>query len=221
MQFFLLQPDGLLFGTKWAYAEKAGEPTYANGPVCPVCGDPVGGKIWLPPQEIRISSSKPAKWGDFLWGSFFPIMISGRARQLYEAEGLTGITSFEPPAEVVRVGKRPSGDIPPELPDYYLVRIIWNGANLDDVASEAVRYERDCSYHKGGVRQLRGVYFEEASWQGDDIFIARGLAGVVVISERMKDLIVENDLTNVTIIPAEEYAYDEYRAGLWYRLGES
>ena len=73
-------------------------------------------------------------------------MVSGRFKALYEAEGLTGIDYFHPPAEIVRVGTRKTGDLPPSLPDYHLVEIKWNGANLDDTASEIARTRVECAF---------------------------------------------------------------------------
>jgi len=97
MNFYVLEPDGgLLFGTKWAYADQMDPVRRGEGDDCPVCGGPIGGLRWLPPHRIKLSSAKPEKWGDILWGAGFLLMVSDRFKMIYEAEGLTGITVFHP-----------------------------------------------------------------------------------------------------------------------------
>ncbi len=216
MRFYVLEPDGMLFGTKWAYGEDMDPVILGEAPKCPKCGRAVGLLEWLPPHRVKVSSAKPEKWGDFLWGTFFPFMVSERFKTIYEREGLTGIEVFYPPAEVVRVGRRRTGDIPAGMPAYHLVKIPWGRANMDDAASEVERKPWSCAYCRGSVIRYERIVIEPGSWQGDDLFIARGLSGVVLASERFKEVVESYGLTNVWLIPSERYAYDEKRPGLWY-----
>ena len=219
-RFYVLEPaDRILFGTRWAYAEPVGSCEFGDVPQhCPVCGTPIGSLEWLPPHRIKLSSAKPEKWGDFLWGAGFLLMVSHRFKKAYEAEGLTGIEKFYPPAEIRRVGRRKTGDLPPDLPTYYLVQIRWGAANLDDQASGVERYpsKSNCAYCRDGIRRLERVVIEPDSWDGSDIFIPRGLEGTILVSERFKQVVEAYGLRNALFIPAERYAYDERRPGLWY-----
>lgn len=220
MDFYVLKPEGgIRFGTKWAYADQI-DPVYrGEAHRCPVCGGPVTGLSWLPPHRIKLSSAKPEKWGDFLWGAGFLLMVSDRFKRIYEAEALTGITIFHPPAEIVRVGKRKTGDLPSSRPQYHLIEIMWNGANQDDIASALVR-ERPvkCSYCRVGgfPRRQEGVVIDEESWTGVDIFTPRGAPARVMVSERFKQIAEVHELTNMWLILSEKYAYDDHRPGLWY-----
>ena len=45
---------------------------------------------------------------------------------------------------------------------------------------------------------------------GEDIFIARGLPGTIVVSERFKEWCEANEVRNAVFVPAEEYAHDFY-----------
>lgn len=217
MRFYVLKPrEGIRFGTKWAYGEDVDPVILGESPKCPKCGRAVGLIEWLPPHHIKVSSAKPEKWGDFLWGTFFPFMVSERFKRIYEREGLQGIEQFYPAAEVVRVGRRRTGDIPAGMPAYHLVKIPWGGANMDDTASEVARKPWSCEYCRGSVIRYERVVIEPGSWQGDDLFIARGLSGVILASERFKEVVESYELTNVWVIPSERYAYDEKRPGLWY-----
>ena len=149
MILYVLGPErGELFGTKWAYGTGAGSKVTEDvGQRCPVCQQTVGHLVWLPPHRIELSSAKPEKWGDFLWGSSLSgPMVSARFKTVYEAERLIGIRQFHPSAEIMRVGKRKTGDLPPTLPTYHLVEIERLGPELDEKASEVIRRRLDCTY---------------------------------------------------------------------------
>ena len=76
--FYVLKPEGGRFGTKWAYGEAANPEKIGStaSQRCPVCGAGMGMLQWLPPHYLQLSSAKPEKWGDFLWGTVFPMMKS-------------------------------------------------------------------------------------------------------------------------------------------------
>jgi hypothetical protein len=220
MNFCVLKPNGgIRFGTKWAYADQVDPVLHGEGSKCPVCGGPVSLLRWLPPHRIKLSSAKPEKWGDFVWGAGFDLIVSARFKATCETEGLTGITTFHPPAEVVRVGRKKTGDIPPSLPMYYLIEIEWNGANQDDLASEVVRERSEkCSYCRVGgfpSKQSKTI-IEEGSWTGADIFTPRGSPVSIMVSERFAEVVEAYALKNAWLIPAEKYGYDDHRPGLWY-----
>ena len=219
MNYYVLKPaGGIRFGTKWAYAEQVGSVNYGEGKYCPVCGRPMGGLEWLPPHRVKLSSAKPEKWGDFVWGAGFDLMVSSRFKELYEVEGLKGIDHFYPPAEIVRVGTRKTGDLPEGIPIYHLVSIRWNGANLDDNASEVERMIAKlplCPYHRGSIVSLERVALQPNSWDGSDIFLAGGgLGNAIMVSRSFHYVVKEHSLTNAWLIPAENYAYREI--GGWY-----
>ena len=218
MILYVLGPErGELFGTKWAYGTGAGSKVTEDvGQRCPVCQQTVGHLVWLPPHRIELSSAKPEKWGDFLWGSSLSgPMVSARFKTVYEAERLIGIRQFHPSAEIMRVGKRKTGDLPPTLPTYHLVEIERLGPELDEKASEVIRRRLDCTYcHRGYVERWERVVIKSGSWAGEDIFFPRGLPGTCVVSERFRQVVEACRFTNAWLIPAEKYAYDEHRPHL-------
>jgi hypothetical protein len=218
--FYVLKPQGgVRFGTKWAYADQVDPVHMGEGEKCPVCGSPVVGLRWLPPHRIKLSSVKPDKWGDLVWGAGFDLIVSARFKAAYEAEGLSGISVFHPPVEIVRVGRGKTGELPHSLPVYHLIEVVWGGANQDDVASEVVR-ERPatCSYCRvnGFPRRQQRIAIEEASWTGADIFMPRGAPVRIMVTERFQRVVERHKLKNHWLIPAEKYAYDDHRRGLWY-----
>jgi len=221
MRWYVLKPDGGLFGTKWAYADQV-DPVVRDkqgAEQCPVCGRFVSGLPWLPPHRVKLSSAKAEKWGDFVWGAGFLLLVSERFKGVYEREGLAGVRVFAP-VEVVRVGTRKSGDLPAGLPTYYLIDIEW-GAAQDNRASKVV-YEQEpqcayCRFGRGRVRQ-EGIFLEEGSWTGADIFKAWGAPVKIIVSERFKAIVERYGLKGAWLIPAEKFAWDDQRPGLWYIL---
>jgi len=216
MDFFVMKCENGLFGTKWGYAERV-EPLYQGETLrCPVCNAYVQGTDWLPPHTIKISSAKPEKWGDFLWGTIFPFMVNERFIKAYQDDGLTGIDTFYPKAKIARVGRKKTGDIPENIPSYYLVDVPWGKANMDDTKSRAVRKGDICEYCHGFIHKFEGLYIEDGSWHGDDIFRPRGYSGRCVVTEKFKNSVESRNMKNVQFIPAKLIDYEEYRPGFWY-----
>jgi hypothetical protein len=220
--FYILEAyEGMTFGVKWAYAGILKPINWGDCQYCPVCGGAVSGKKWLPPRRIQLSSSKINKWGDFVWGAGFQLLVSHKFKEVYEHVGLSGIDEFSQPVEIVRMGTLKSGVFPTPPPSYHLIHIPWGGANMDDVASGLQHKHPEnitCNYCRVDVsgRKYDRLAIEEGSWNGSDIFIPRNAPGTFMVSEKFKQVAQEQELTNIWLIPAEKYAYDEFRSGLWY-----
>lgn len=222
IKFYVVEPaDGKMFGTKWAYGEPIEPIIRGESQKCPVCGGPVSMRNWLPPYRIRLSSSKPAKWGDLLWGAGFQLLVSRKFKELYTQEKLSGIKSFSEPVEVVHMGLLKSGQFPITPPEYYLVNIPWGGANQDDSASGLTHEHPEvinCSYCRVGVtwRKQDRLVIEEGSWNGHDFFKPRNAPVPFMVSERFKVIAEKYKLNNVWFISGEKFSYDENRPGLWF-----
>lgn len=220
--FYILEPaDGKMFGTKWAYADLLPPINTGDSEKCPVCGGSVSLRRWLPPFRIKLSSAKPNKWGDFVWGAGFPLLVSTKFKEIYEQEGLTGIEEFSAQVDIVRMGALKSGQFPQSQPAYHLIHVSWGGANQDDNASGLIQDSprlNVCSFCRGGVtkRKQESVVIEEGSWNKNDIFKSRNAPVPFIVSERFKRIIEKYQLTNIWLIPAERFAYDENRPGLWF-----
>jgi hypothetical protein len=215
MRFYVFDAEGGMFGTKWAYADPV-KPEYTREgmPRCPVCQGAVSGLRWLPPHRVKLSSANPAKWGDFVWGAGIDLLVSARFKAIYEQEGMKGITTFYPPAEIVRVGKQKTGDLPPDLPVYHETEVERLGPELDIKSCGMVltRGAKQCNYchlvSNGRKIRWERVVINPDSWQGEDIFFPRG-GPWYVVSERFKQIAKHYGLANVVFIPSEKYAYKE------------
>jgi len=221
-KFYIVKPEeGIRFGTKWAYADMVEPIRTGDSQHCPICNSAVSSLKWLPPHRIRLSTAKPEKWGDFVWGAGFPLLVSANFKRIYEQEGLTGIQEFSEPVEIVRMGARKSGVFPTTPPEYHLINVLWGGANQDDKASGLTHEHPEiikCNFCRTGVtwRKQDQIVLEENSWDGSDIFKARNAPTSFMVSERFKIMVEKYELKNVRLIPADKFGYDERRTGLWF-----
>lgn len=200
MNFFVV--DRQRFNdNEYAYGEQVDQKT-GDYEKCETCGSPISMRKWLPPLKAKLS--KPS-YGDFVFGTFTTFLVTERFKKEYEATGLTGIVSFEP-VEIVKVNRK--RDSSPETPSYYYVSIARSKAVIDEKKSKIRRDgEISCNHCRTGgvIKSLKGIFFEDNTWSGEDIFFPIGLPGTIVVSERFVDFVRDHGFSNINFIPAEEY----------------
>lgn len=182
-----------------------------KSPRCEACGKPIGSRIWLPPYRVELEIWYKA-YGDISIGTGNNMLVSERFKTLYEESGLTGLYGFDP-VEVVRVkrfGKAKGFKAKP--PPYYRVSVVRSKAAID-ISKSLLRDEpgETCPVCRSGdwaVMRILRVVLEPSTWSGEDIFIARGLPGTYITTERFKTFCEKNNIANAVLIPAEEYRND-------------
>jgi hypothetical protein len=84
-------------------------------------------------------------------------------------------------------------------------------AAVDEERSSLARSEEvvcpQCRY-AGILNAIRGFSLEPGTWQGEDVFIPRGLPGTVVVTPRFKDWVGSHSVTNVRLTPTESYEWN-------------
>jgi hypothetical protein len=175
--------------------------------VCEACGQPIGMLPWEPPLRAEIDTWG-TRFGDLVFGPGDSFLVSERFKHLWEKEGLIGLHGFEP-VEVVKVrhhGKR----IKEAPPKYFRV---WAG--LSDVAIDEVRSGLQwvcppsirCEQCRGGGIKKGWERIVLEGEPKEDIFLARGFSGQLLVSERFKRFCEENKITNCRLIPAEQASH--------------
>jgi hypothetical protein len=208
MNFFVLQKSinaGAATGTEFFPADMA---NVGDAPRCSVCGKFTGMLPLLAPIRVVLESSG-REWGDICFGSGTQLLFSDRAKRVLSNAELAGLARFEP-TEIARVQ---SHHYLPEPPEYWLVSIPYSEAAIDAVASGLVlEKELVCpACRLGGIiKKISRVVLEAGTWQGEDIFVARGLPGTILISERFERLCIDERLSNFLPIPAEDFSFDFY-----------
>ncbi len=186
-----------------------------DAPTCEKCGGFVGSLVCLPPYRVELELWD-SLFGDVAFGPGGDLLVSGRFMTLWQERGLTGLQGFDA-VEVVKVKrhKRKKPDLS-EQPDYYRVSVVRSQAAIDDAQSGLEREDPEvCPACRTGVascivKRARRIVLEPGTWTGEDIFIARGLHGTRLVSERFKSFFDDYKITSAKLIPAEEYSFDFY-----------
>jgi hypothetical protein len=200
-QFFVVQNDrGSAHDTEFMRVTPVRR---GEAPKCPFCGEPVGPKEWLPPRyaEVVVHGEQP---GDFAFFGRSEFLLSSRAIAAFEHEQITGFCDKEK-VEVSRVSPRAM-----VVPEYYFIRIARSRGAVDEEASCIARSGpvscEECRLD--GIDGINGFLLEEGSWSGEDFFIARGMPGLVLASDRVRQVVDRYDLTNAVFIETERYVRD-------------
>lgn len=182
---------------------------YGDACRCKACGEIIGPRIWLPPYNVELEL-----WGEGfgdLAFSFAPdFLVSEYFKKEYEGYGLKGLHGFEP-VEVVRVKKhKPVKD---KKPDYFHVTVAYSRTAIDDKRSGIEREEgpicNECGIG-GIIKRAKGILVKPTTWTGEDIFVAKGLPGIFLTTEKFKTFCEGYKIRNAVLIRAEEYSYDFY-----------
>jgi hypothetical protein len=122
--------------------------------------------------------------------------------------GLSGLSEFAPVEIVEAVARR--GSLPKPIPNYFYAVPGTSRAALDDRMSQ-VEFKRPwmCDECRSSYKtRVQGVVLEPDTWSGEDVFIARGLPGTIITSERSKDFCDHHAFSNCLVIEAERHHYD-------------
>lgn len=210
-RFFYLEHD--LHG-RWDTDFDTAEPVNLQpAPRCTQCGGVIGMKTWLPPYRGELTLHGRA-FGDFVKFPGYEVLVSERFAEAFRAGGLSGLLGFHP-VEVSRVRGVRKGAKVVSVPRYFLVSPCFGRAAVD-MARSRIRHEgavtcpecRDVS-----PDSIHGFSLESGTWAGEDVFRPRGLQGLIVVSERFARLVEREALTNMRLIPIEEYTWDPLGLG--------
>lgn len=145
------------------------------------------------------------EYGDVAFFSDY-LLISRRLADSIQSEEITGIDVLST-ATVVKVKPRRMAI---GIPEYIVARVRRSGAVLDHVASH-VDYVQiwDCEECRvGTIARWQSVELVPGTWGGEDLFIARGLPGVIITSDRFRQFCLSHGFRNIKLIQASKYEVD-------------
>jgi hypothetical protein len=178
-----------------------------DAPRCPQCGGAVGLLQTLPPFRVELETWGK-RFGDLVFGVGNDVLVSERFKDEFLRSGLTGLFGFTP-AEIVKVIAR-RGKLPKPMPNYFYVVPGRSRAAIDHRKSE-MEYERPWKCEEcriGDMIRFTRIALEPNTWSGEDVFIARGLPGTIITSERFKHFCDRHVFSNCLLIEAERYHVD-------------
>ena len=171
---------------------------------CPVCGAPATLLEWLPPLKMRLTNMRyPNRLIHWLSE---PMVISQEVKDAYEAEGLTGITEFEP-IEITSVANRKTVSKMP--PKYYRAEIGRTQiVRVDSVTTIIDGRPHDhfcqlCDPLGRTIDCIRQVGLIIPKQIDADIFRIYGWGMAVIVSQRFYDMVQRNHFTNFYFTPIE------------------
>lgn len=197
------------YNTSFTYVYPVSPDNVGEAPRCPVCGRFTGSLPWLPPYRAELEVFGSA-YGDIIQSPGVEVLISRTFREKFLKRSLVGLSGFHQVKIVLVKSKK---KIKGKIPNYSLCAISRSRAVINDTASEFVReFPSDCSECKyGGINKSAArLIFERNSWSGEDIFVARGLPGVVFVSEKVKIMCENEGLVGGGFIPANQYSFNYY-----------
>jgi hypothetical protein len=163
----------------------------------------------VPPIRLELQTWGE-EWGDIAFGTGDQLLVSAELKQLVIRSGMTGFERFDA-VEMVKIKKpRHLNSLPPV---YELASIQRSRAAVDDEASKIIRQNSaTCSECRidGLLKRADRIVIEPGTWSGEDILFARGLPGIVLVSERFKSLCDENNPANCTLVEADAFSFDHY-----------
>ena len=183
---------------QFGLAEWTNEMVYPSEPTgCPV--KPLGHQRLIErAMDLHIILPSP-RVGDFVWTWYHDCLITDWVRELFQQVGLTGFEIRPVVVEQVkRLGKRSLEEIP------RLWELVVTGKGGDARPKSGIQIVYRCEAC-GFVdySSYNGFFVDEDQWDGSDFFTVNGYPKHMLVTERIKDLIVTHRLTNCTLIPAE------------------
>ena len=215
MKFFVLE-DPVPTGRRNVTEYMDVEPCHVGEfPECRVCRGTLAAAEWLPPYRVDLKLWGKT-FGDIVFGTCEPLLVSKRFRTLWQREGLIGLESFSP-VEVRKVKRYGWGkNTRSRRPPYYVVQVMRAKAAVDDACSGIDRGGWPicpaCRLAKGKGCEpwsAERIIIEAGTWSGEDLFIARGLPNMYIASERFRAFCKEHKMANVLLIPAEKYVLED------------
>ena len=174
---------------------------------CPKCGKEMGSMLpWLPPYRATIRAYGK-QLGDVAF-SGMSILVSEKFRLAWTEAKLKGIDTFNP---LERIRVRPAR-LGRKTPTYFYVNPQRFGTRVD-LPRSLIEYDRPftcMTCMEAGVDSIRGFAIDESSWTGEDLFIAWGMPGTLIVTDHVRQLRDDHDLKNVTLTPIDKFFCDHY-----------
>lgn len=174
-----------------------------DAPKCPTCGRFLGMRRWLAPRHAQVVVHREHA-GDFAFASGSEFLISDAVVSAIQAEGLTGLDDVEE----VQVSSTLRAE-PAQPRRYFYGEATRQGADIDPGRSDIERTSlQACGDCLGdGIASIRGFAIDRATWSGADIFVPRGLPGVVVVSDAFRRVAETNEFSNIELVPTERFTW--------------
>ncbi|MCG3180038.1 MAG: hypothetical protein BIFFINMI_02392 [Phycisphaerae bacterium] len=212
MNFYVLHNPSSYDTSKYAVTdyEPVGKSNFGDATRCPECGEPISMLPWLPPYRVMLEPWTN-RYGDIGFGPYEELLLTERFVERFRQAGLRGLEVLSK-AEIVSVKRRGGTRLEGDLPSYFVAIPTLSSTKIDLEASGA-EFETPvtCGTCRGGLllRHAR-VIVNEATWQGEDIFYARGMPGLIITSQRFVSWHLQSQINSGVLVRSEKYSKNFY-----------
>lgn len=171
-------------------------------PLCLSCGKWLRMRTWRPPYVVELRLWGPG-YPDVVSGPGDDLLVSSRFSEEWRRRSFVGLEGFEP-VELRKVtGNR---GIPGTLPRFARAHVLTSESAIDDERSGFKRLgEPACPVCRLDGPTLRCDRIVLETPPREDLFFARGLPGIYLASQRLRDLASSASFLGVRFTQAEEY----------------
>jgi hypothetical protein len=143
------------------------------------------------------------KLGDFVWTWYSDCIVTESSLSLFRQAGFTG---FEARPIIVEKIKRLSRKRREEvtIPPLWELLILGKGGDAAPESGIYPLYEIEDSGRFSYSSFRNGIIVDEANWDGSDFFTVNGYPNYILVTERVKELIIDRILTNCALIPSHK-----------------
>lgn len=161
----------------------------------------IGLHIVCPRVDLRVVLTSH-KIGDFVWTWYGDCIVTETVLNLFREASFTGFAPH--PVEIEKI-KRLSRKQREEISIPPLWELVIKG-KAGDAAPESgihvIDQDEDGDLRYSSFRN--GIIVDEANWDGSDFCTVNGYPSFILVTERVKDLIISHQLTNCALIPSHE-----------------
>jgi hypothetical protein len=144
------------------------------------------------------------KVGDFVWIWGSDCIVTDTTLSLFRKSGFTGFETRPIIIEKIkglRHGQRKEGLVPP------LWELLIRGKGGDAAPESGIyvyEYEEAGEIRSAYSSFRNGIVVDKANWDGSDFFTINGYPKYILVTERVKQFIVDRRLTNCALIPSHK-----------------
>lgn len=144
---------------------------------------------------------------DFVWTWSNDCIVADRILRLFHGAGLTGFEANSIPVAQVK-GRRATSHTP--IPELWEVRVNGIGGDAHPDSGIKLLYTcSECGYQRYSSFN-EGITVDPKNWDGSDFFTINGYPRLILITERTKQLIIDNKLTNCSILRTENLRWGDF-----------
>ena len=164
------------------------------------------GRLLPPYGEARVDLAiilPSPKIGDFIWTWYSDCIVTEDTLSLVRQGGFTGFEARPVMVEKIKgLSRKHRGEV--TIPPLWELQVQGKGGDAAPESGIYPLYEIQDSGRFSYSSFRNGIIVDEVNWDGSDFFTVNGYPKFILVTERVKDLIIAQELTNCSLIPSHK-----------------